>query len=72
MVAISSFAAFLFHGNFFFVEEVYRPWLKEWFNADLFTLFSIKAFVFIVVIFCLAIMLDKIRIKVWKKISTKL
>jgi len=72
MVAISSFAAFLFHGNFFFVEEVYRPWLKKWFIADLFTLFSIKALVFILVIFCLAIMLDKIRIKVWKKISTKL
>ena len=72
MVAISSFAAFLFHSNYFFVEEVYRPWLKGWFNADSFTLFSIKALVFILVIFCLSIILDKIRIKVWKKISTNL
>lgn len=72
MVAISSFAAFLFHANYFFVEEVYRPWLKGWFNADSFTLFSIKALVFILVIFCLSIILDKIRIKVWKKISTNL
>lgn len=71
MVAISSFAAFLFHANYFFVEEVYRPWLKGWFNADSFTLFSIKALVFILVIFCLSIILDKIRIIVWKQISTK-
>lgn len=70
MVAISSFAAFLFHANHFFVEEVYRPWLKEWFATDTFTLFSIKALVFIVLIFVLSIILDKIRIKVWKQIST--
>lgn len=72
MVAISSFAAFLFHGNHFFVEEVYRPWLKEWFAADTFTIFSIKALVFILVIFCLSIILDKIRIWIWKLISVKI
>ncbi len=71
-VAISSFAAFLFHGNYFFVEEVYRPWLRKWFSADTLTLFSIKAFVFILVIFCLSIMLDKIRIRMWEKVSVKL
>lgn len=72
MVAISSFAAFLFHSNHFFVEEVYRPWLKEWFAADTFTIFSIKALVFILVIFCLSIILDKIRIWIWKLISVKI
>lgn len=71
-VAISSFAAFLFQGNYFFVEEVYRPWLRKWFSADTLTLFSIKAFVFILVIFCLSIMLDKIRIRMWEKVSVKL
>lgn len=72
MVAISSFAVFLFHCNYFFLEEVYRPWIMEWFAADTFTIFSVKALVFILVIFSLSIILDKIRIKVWKQVSSKI
>ncbi len=72
MVAISSFAAFLFHANHFFVEEIYVVWIREWFRADSFILFSIKALVFILAIFCLSIILDKIRIWIWKLISVKI
>ena len=64
-VAISSFAAYLLHANYFFVEEVYVPLLKDWFAAGTFLVFSLKAAVFICALFVIAVLIDKIRIWAW-------
>lgn len=67
-IAVSSFAAFLFHGNHFFVDEVFVPRLKESFAVDTFILFSIKTVLFIMVLFLASIVLDKVRIWVWNNV----
>lgn len=70
-IAISSFAAFLFHANHFFIDEVYVSSLKKWFAEDTIVLFSLKTIILVFVCFCLAIIIDKFRISIWEKLSCK-
>ncbi len=70
-IAISCFAAFLFHANHFFLDEIYVKWLKEWFKSDSIYMFSMKTSIFILIIFTLSIILDKVRIWVWESLSKK-
>ena len=70
-IAISSFAAFLFHANHFFINEVYVSSLKKWFVEDTIILFSLKTIVLVFLCFSLAIIIDKFRIYIWEKITRK-
>ena len=70
-VAASSFAAFLFHGNHFFADEVYVFYIKKWFTEDSIDIFSLKTTLFVLTIFIIAIIIDKVRIKIWGFISNK-
>ena len=70
-IAVSSFAVFLFHANHFFIDEVYVAWLKKWFALDGIVLFSVKTILLVLSCFCCAIIIDKIRIFIWNKISAK-
>ena len=71
-VAVSSFAAFLFHGNHFFVDEVYVAYIKKIFDGDTFAIISLKTLFIILIIFTVAICVDKIRIWIWERISSKM
>ena len=72
-IAISSFAAFLFHANYFFLRYVFVPTLQTWHNNDSLFLFSLKTVSFIVILFIVAVFIDKIRILVWRRfIESKL
>lgn len=70
-IAISSFAAFLFHANHFFIDEIYVAWLKQWFAFDGIVLFSVKTILLVLTCFCCAIIIDKIRIFIWNTFSAK-
>lgn len=70
-IAISSFAAFLFHANHFFIDEVYVSSLKKWFGEDTIVLFSVKTIILVFICFSLAIIIDKFRIYIWEIISRR-
>lgn len=66
-IAISSFAAFLFHANYFFLRYTYVPMLQTWHTNDSLFMFSLKTISFIVILFVMSVFIDKIRIAVWRK-----
>ena len=67
-IAISSFAAFLLHANHFFVDGIFVPWIRRWFDSDTLFVFSVKTTGFISVLFFAAIAIDKVRIFIWEKV----
>lgn len=68
-VAGSVFAVYLFHGNPLIVEEYYNNTILGWFTTNSTILFLIKTIVFLVIVYVVAVLIDQLRIWIWKKIS---
>ena len=71
VIAASSFAAFLLHCNYFFLEEVYVKFIKSWFLTDAYIMFIMKTSFFICSLFLLAILIDRIRLRLWNIFASK-
>ncbi len=64
-ISISSFAAYLVHCDVHFLESVYLETISQWFQTENTLIFVLRTTFFIMAIFLFAILLDKIRIRVW-------
>lgn len=69
-IAVSSFAAYLFQEHHLFAD-VYKSVIYRWYIAENHLVFVLYTLCWIHIIFFLAILLDKIRIYIWQKISYK-
>ena len=67
-IAISCFAAFLLHCNPAFMDGVFQPVIRGAYTQLSYSSFLAYALVFVLAIFSAAIIIDKIRISVWKLI----
>lgn len=67
-IAISCFAAFLLHYNPAFMDGVFQPVIRGAYTQLSYSSFLAYALVFVLAIFSAAIIIDKIRISVWKLI----
>jgi hypothetical protein len=67
-IAISAFSIYIVHCDPLLFYPYYLETIRSWFANDTLILFFIHIIVLICSIFVLSIMLDKIRIFVWKKI----
>lgn len=70
-IAASAFAAYLFQEHYLFVD-VYTSYIYRWFDTEKHLLFLLYTICWILIVFIMALILDKIRIVIWKKISYKL
>lgn len=68
-VAASSFAAYVVHCSPVFFET-YLGTIKEWFGRDSTAAFLLHTTIWIAAIFAVSIMLDKVRLLVWKWLTT--
>lgn len=71
VIAASSFAAFLLHCNYFFLEGVYVRLIKLWFLTETSIMFLIKTSIFISSLFLLSILIDRIRLRLWNFLVNK-
>ena len=69
VLAISSFAAFLFHANHFFLDIVYVPTIKNWFVNLSLPSFFFHVTAFILCLYLVSIAIDKFRFFIYKLIK---
>ena len=67
-MAVSAFAAFLLHMSTPFMEDVFAPVCRSAYAAYPYPMYLLTALAFVVAIFTVAILLDKVRIAVWRLI----
>lgn len=67
-IAISSVAAFLLHANQNFYTGYYLKTIQDWFVGESPLFFLLKSFAFILLLFLIAIIIDKIRLYIWKSL----
>ena len=67
-IAISSVAAFLLHANQNFYAGYYLKTIQDWFVSESPTFFLLKSIAFIVLLFIIAIIIDKIRLYIWNSL----
>lgn len=65
-VSISAFAVYLVHCSEYIFEPYYLSTIKRWFDTNTSITFLIYTISFIASLFCMAILLDKIRMTVWR------
>ena len=70
-VASSCFAVYLLHSNAFLAKPCYDNIILEWFNNLSTFPFLLHVIPFIIFVFAMAILLDKIRLIIWKQIFNK-
>ena len=64
-IGVSAFAAYLLHSNVAFMTDVYCPVLKSVYSAYSYPTYIAFSMAFVLVIFIVAILVDKIRIAIW-------
>jgi hypothetical protein len=67
-IASSCFAVYLFHANDFVLRAYYAKFINYLFLQYPYALFGLFTLIFIFVVFCISVLLDKIRIYFWFKI----
>lgn len=67
-ISVSCLSVYLLHANELILRPIYGKIISTWFYNDLFILFILKTILFIIVVFCLAILLDKTRLAFSKRI----
>ena len=70
-VAISAFAVYLTHGNEIILRGYYAPFIGKIFNNNSGIVFILLVFVFMLSVFSISILLDKIRLYFWNIITKK-
>ena len=68
-IAASAFAAYLFHTNRFFFDTIYCKKIAVWSNNMDTILFALYTLTWIILVFIVAILIDKIRIICWNRIE---
>lgn len=68
-LAISCFAVYLTHANGFILRPFYGKWIKFLFESQSPLAFLSCALCTIILIYCISILLDKIRMYVWNKMA---
>lgn len=71
-IAISSVAAFLLHANQNFLIGYYNKTIHDWFVGESPVLFLLKSIAFIVLLFLIAVIIDKVRLCIWNNLMTVL
>lgn len=64
-IAISSFAAYLLHGNVHFFDSFYVGIIRSWFESEPTVTFLLYTSAWIALLFMAAIVVDKLRIALW-------
>ncbi len=64
-VAISSFSVYLVHSYGIFFNRIYISNISRWYEAKPISVFLIYSLLFMTLIFCVSIIIDKIRIIIW-------
>ena len=67
-IAISSVAAFLLHANQNFYASYYLKTIQDWFVSESPVVFLLKSITFIVLLFLIAVIIDKIRLYLWNNL----
>lgn len=67
--AASAFAVYLIHSDPLLFDTYYTDTIRAWYTNDYISVFFVKTFVFILIVFAISIIVDKIRICVWKTIE---
>lgn len=67
-IAISSVAAFLLHANQNFYVDYYLKTIRDWFVSESPVVFLLKSITFIVLLFLIAVIIDKIRLYLWNNL----
>lgn len=70
-IACSCFAIYLLHSNGFLAGPYYDGIILNWFNQLSTLSFLLHVIPFIILVFVIAILLDKIRMFIWKAIITR-
>lgn len=65
-IAISCFAAFLLHCNPAFMEDVFKPYVISAYTEHTYPVFLAIALAFVLIVFFVAILSDKVRIAIWR------
>ena len=68
-IAASCFAVYLFHANRFFFHDYYFQTIRDLYNQYSWYGFLPLVLGFLIIIYAISIVLDKIRLHFWKKIS---
>ena len=69
-VAISCFAAYVIHCSQPFFHTAYLTPIKKWYDTEPVIIFLLYTILLIAIVFIASILLDKIRISVWKFLSS--
>jgi surface polysaccharide O-acyltransferase-like enzyme len=72
IVATSCFAVYLVHDNPYFCYAFYMPLIKEWFTTQSTVSFILLTGIWILFLFLASILLDQIRLRVWKIIKNRI
>lgn len=65
-VSISSLSVYLFHNHFLFFEKIYQPVILNLWIKNSYLIYVVKLFLFCIFIFIISVLLDKIRISLFK------
>ena len=68
-ISVSCFAVYLVHCSPFVLRTYYMNLIKEWSNKEPMASFFFCSTLLMVAYYCFSILIDKVRIAVWKKIS---
>lgn len=68
-IAVSSFAAYLVHCDIHFFSPYYLNIISQWFQIQGTISYFCHTTAFIIALFCISILLDKIRIVIWNTIE---
>lgn len=65
-ISISSLSVYLFHSHFLFFEKIYQPVILNLWIKNSYLIYVVKLFLFCIFIFIISVLLDKIRISLFK------
>lgn len=65
-ISISSLSVYLFHSHFLFFEKIYQPIILNLWIKNSYLIYVVKLFLFCIFIFIISVLLDKIRIFLFK------
>ena len=71
-ISISSFAAFLVHGDYQICYPFYGDYIIKWFHSSTTIEFIIYTGALIIFIFMIAVLIDKVRIFIWNNTLKRL
>lgn len=69
-IASSAFAVYLFHADPLIFEPYYLDTIRCWHSSTTLPMFLLQTSGLIIAVFCLSILLDKIRLYVWNKLCS--